>query len=228
MEFASEMIVKATLHGLEISEVPTKLARDGRSRPPHLRSWHDGWRHLRFLLIYSPRWLFLYPGVALMILGFLTMAWLLPGPRTLGGLGLDVDTLLYAATACIVGLQCFTFAVFTKIFGINAKLLPSDPQDPRSAAGFHSGEGPGARLRDDYNRNCGIGIRPKRMEHRKVWQRGSVRLVTADYSGRNIPLLRWGFTLCSRASSQAYSFWGTVKTKAHLAGELLGFDASLF
>jgi glycosyltransferase involved in cell wall biosynthesis len=126
MEFASEMVVKATLHKLRIVQVPTTLSPDGRSRPPHLRSWHDGWRHLRFLLIYSPRWLFLYPGLALMLCGFLAMLWLLPGPRTVAGFGFDVDTLLYAAAAAIVGLQCFTFAVFTKIFGMNLRLLPLD------------------------------------------------------------------------------------------------------
>src|SRR6266513_5466209 len=81
MEFASEMVVKATLQRLRIAEVPTTLSRDGRNRPPHLRSWRDGWRHVRFLLIYSPRWLFLYPGTILMIAGLLAALWLLPGPR---------------------------------------------------------------------------------------------------------------------------------------------------
>ena len=86
MEFASEMVVKSTLAGLKITDVPTTLRPDGRSRPPHLRSWRDGWRHLRFLLLFSPRWLFLYPGLALFILGALGMGWLLPGSRALAAL----------------------------------------------------------------------------------------------------------------------------------------------
>lgn len=122
MEFASEMVVKATLYGLKITEVPTTLSPDGRSRPPHLRSWRDGWRHLRFLLMYSPRWLFLYPGIFLMLLGFFTSAWLLPGTRGI----FDVHTLLYAATAVIVGFQITAFAIFSKVFAIREGLLPPD------------------------------------------------------------------------------------------------------
>ena len=87
MEFASEMVVKATLNRLRIAEVPTTLAPDGRERPPHLRSWRDGWRRLRFLLMYSPRWLFLYPGLLLMALGTVVGLWLLPGPRRIGWAG---------------------------------------------------------------------------------------------------------------------------------------------
>src|SRR6202035_2057185 len=83
MEFASEMVVRAALAKLAIAEVPTTLAVDGRSRPPHLRTWHDGWRHLRFLLMFSPRWLFLYPGLALMMLGAIGTVALLPGPLML-------------------------------------------------------------------------------------------------------------------------------------------------
>jgi hypothetical protein len=91
-----------------------------------LRSWRDGWRHLRFLLLFSPRWLFLYPGAILMLSGLASMAWLLPGPRQLGGLTLDVHTLAYCAAAIICGFQAVAFAVFTKIYGIKAKLLPDD------------------------------------------------------------------------------------------------------
>ena len=80
MEFASEMVVKASLAGLRMTEVPTTLSPDGRSRPPHLRSWRDGWRHLRFLLLYSPRWLFFYPGIATLAVGLFASALLLPGP----------------------------------------------------------------------------------------------------------------------------------------------------
>lgn len=126
MEFASEMVVKATLFRMRVVEVPTTLSPDGRSRPPHLRSWRDGWRHLRFLLLFSPRWLFLYPGFILMMLGLLTGVYLLPGPRYFGGIALDVHTLLYAALAIIIGFQAIVFAVFTKTFAIGEGLLPSD------------------------------------------------------------------------------------------------------
>lgn len=128
MEFASEMVVKATLHKMQITEVPTTLSPDGRSRPPHLRSWRDGWRHLRFLLLYSPRWLFFYPGALLMLVGLITGLWLLPGPRSIGNVTFDVHTLLYSAAAIIIGFQAINFAVFTKIFAISEKLLPEDPR----------------------------------------------------------------------------------------------------
>ena len=131
MEFASEMVVKATLQGLRIAEVPTTLSPDGRSRAPHLRSWRDGWRHLRFLLLFSPRWLFLYPGASLMALGLGSMIWLLPGPRQLGGLTLDVHTLVYSAAAIVCGFQAVAFAVFAKIYAINAGLRPADSRIAR-------------------------------------------------------------------------------------------------
>src|ERR1700694_4228183 len=126
MEFASEMVVKATLQHLRIVEVPTTLSRDGRTRAPHLRSWRDGWRHLRFLLLYSPRWLFLYPGALLMIVGLLVALLLLPGPRVIAGVAFDVHTLLYAAMAVIIGFQAIVFAMFTKVFAISEGLLPED------------------------------------------------------------------------------------------------------
>ncbi|HKY27717.1 MAG TPA: glycosyltransferase family 2 protein [Pyrinomonadaceae bacterium] len=128
MEFASEMIVKATLRGMRIAEVPTTLSPAGRSRPPHLQSWRDGWRHLRFLLLYSPRWLFLYPGVLLMLAGLVVGFWLLPGPKTIGGITFDVHTLVYAAMAILVGFQAIAFAIFTKVFAISEGLLPEDPR----------------------------------------------------------------------------------------------------
>jgi glycosyltransferase involved in cell wall biosynthesis len=128
MEFASEMVVKATLRSLSIGEVPTTLSPDGRSRRPHLRSWRDGWRHLRFLLLYSPRWLFLYPGIVLMLAGGLAMSWLIAGPRSVGGVVFDVHTLVYATLAVTVGYQSIIFAVFTKIFAISEDLLPPDPR----------------------------------------------------------------------------------------------------
>jgi len=128
MEFASEMIVKATLNNLRISEVPTILYPDGRSRRPHLRTWHDGWRHLRFLFLYSPRWLFLFPGIVITTFGMLFFIWLLPGPRTIGTVTLDIASLMYAAMLILIGIQAVTFAVFTKVFGIREGLLPRDSQ----------------------------------------------------------------------------------------------------
>jgi glycosyltransferase involved in cell wall biosynthesis len=127
MEFATEMIVKASLLKMNIAEVPTTLSPDGRSRPPHLRTWHDGWRHLRFLLLYSPRWLFLYPGIALMLIGLLAGAWLLPGPRRVGQVEFDAQTLLYAAAAVLLGFQAIAFALFAKIFAISEGMHPPDP-----------------------------------------------------------------------------------------------------
>jgi hypothetical protein len=128
MEFASEMVVKATLHGMRVTEVPTTLSPDGRTRAPHLRSWRDGWRHLRFLLLYSPRWLFLYPGGLLMLAGLMVLLWLVPGPKVIGSVTFDVHTLLYGAVAIIIGFQSILFAVFTKIFAISEGLLPEDPR----------------------------------------------------------------------------------------------------
>ena len=128
MEFASEMVVKASLFGMKIAEVPTTLSPAGRGRPPHLRSWRDGWRHLRFLMMYSPRWSFLYPGIALLVAGVAVALWLLPGPRTLGSVTIDIHTLLYAVMAILIGLQMVTFSVFTKVFAITARLLPEDPR----------------------------------------------------------------------------------------------------
>ncbi len=126
MEFASEMIVKATMHGLTIKEVPTILYRDGRTRPPHLRTWSDGWRHLRFLLLYSPRWLFFYPGILLVGFGALLSTFLLPGPINLGQIILDINTLMYASILIIIGVQSILFSLFTYVFGVNSKLLPRD------------------------------------------------------------------------------------------------------
>jgi glycosyltransferase involved in cell wall biosynthesis len=128
MEFASEMVVKATLRELRIAEVPVTLSPDGRGRPPHLRTWRDGWRHLRFLLIYSPRWLFLYPGIVLMLIGAIIHAALLPGPRVIGAVTVDVHTLLYGGALILVGFQAITFAVFSKVYGIAHGLLPSSPR----------------------------------------------------------------------------------------------------
>ena len=124
MEFASEMVVKASMRGLTIVEVPTTLAPDGRDRPPHLRSWRDGWRHLRFLLLFSPRWLFLYPGLAFALGGALMLTLLAPGPLVIGSIGLDVHTMLYAAGATLVGMQVLTFALCAMTFGVQLGILP--------------------------------------------------------------------------------------------------------
>ena len=128
MEFASEMAVKASLQGLEVAEVPIILYPDGRSRSPHLRTWPDGWRHLRFLLMYSPRWLFFYPGIILTVLGLLISAYLLPGPRAIGSVTFDINTLMYASFFVILGFQSIFFFLFSKVFGISVGLLPSDLQ----------------------------------------------------------------------------------------------------
>jgi glycosyltransferase involved in cell wall biosynthesis len=126
MEFASEMVVKASLKKMTITEVPTILYPDGRSRPPHLRTWRDGWRHLRFLLLYSPNWLFFYPGMIALAIGLVGMLWLLPGPRNVGFGTLDINTLLFASAAILIGLQSIFFSLFTKVFAMSEGLLPSD------------------------------------------------------------------------------------------------------
>ena len=127
MEFASEMVVKATIRGLAITEVPTTLSPDGRGRPSHLRSWRDGWRHLRFLLLFSPRWLFFYPGCLLFLSGLAAMAWLLPAPRRIGAVAFDIHTLFYASLAVVVGFQSMLFWMFGRIYGAREGIVPSDP-----------------------------------------------------------------------------------------------------
>jgi hypothetical protein len=126
MEFATEMVVKATMQGLRIAEVPTTLQAAGRSRPPHLRSWRDGWRHLRFLLMYSPRYLFLLPGFLLVTVGTFLGVLLLPGPRRIGSVSLDVNTLLFASAAVVVGVQLMLFWLFARVFSTTEGLLPAD------------------------------------------------------------------------------------------------------
>jgi len=116
MEFASEMVVKASLGGTRVSEVPTTLKKDGRSRPPHLRSWRDGWRHLRFLLIFSPRWLFLVPGTVAFAIGILGTFFLTLGPLVIGDIGFDVSSQVYLAALSVVGYQAVLFAILSKIY----------------------------------------------------------------------------------------------------------------
>jgi glycosyltransferase involved in cell wall biosynthesis len=130
MEFAVEMIVKSSIHAADrIAEVPITLHPDGRkAHAPHLKTFRDGWRTLRFLLLYSPRWLFLYPGAIMMLAGLVLSGLLLTGPKTIGGVTFEVHTLLYAALAVIIGFQAVTFSVFTKLFAIGERLLPEDPR----------------------------------------------------------------------------------------------------
>jgi len=127
MEFASELVVKATLFKLKIAEVPTTLDKDGRSRPPHLRTWRDGWRHLRFLLIYSPRWLFIIPGIVLTLIGLGVGAWVETGPQKIGSLTLDTNTIIYAGTAVIIGFQALIFGLLTRVYGMVGGFLPKKP-----------------------------------------------------------------------------------------------------
>jgi glycosyltransferase involved in cell wall biosynthesis len=127
MEFASEMVIKSGLHKGRIEEVPITLYKDGRGRPPHLRSWRDGWRNLRFMMLMSPRWLFLVPGIALGLIGFIAAAALLHGPVHIGRAGFDTSTLLVACMVLILGLQIVLYAIFSRIFAITERLLPADP-----------------------------------------------------------------------------------------------------
>ncbi len=127
MEFASEMVVKSTLFKLKVCEVPTILSPDGRSRPPHLRTWRDGWRHLRFLLIYSPRWLYMIPGFLLMIIGLVLGAAVTHGPKKLGGAVFDTNTLLYCGTFVVIGFQAVIFGFLTRVYGMQSGFLPKSP-----------------------------------------------------------------------------------------------------
>jgi glycosyltransferase involved in cell wall biosynthesis len=127
MECGVEMVAKAALYGLRISEVPTTLSPDLRSRPPHLRTWRDGWRTLRFFLLYSPRWLFFYPGLALMLIGLVLSIAILPGKLDVFGARLDVHTLLYAGAAIVVGFQGVAFSVLARLYAQSEGFLPDTP-----------------------------------------------------------------------------------------------------
>jgi glycosyltransferase involved in cell wall biosynthesis len=164
MEFASEMIVKATLMKMRMAEVPTTLSPDGRSRAPHLRPWRDGWRHLRFMLLCSPRWLFFYPGSMLVLAGLITGGSIVPGPRTIGSVTLDIHTLFYAAIAVLVGLQALLFALFSKTFAVADGLLPPD----RKMQKFY------------------------RLFHLEFWLLAGVGLVAAGLSGAVYSVTVWG------------------------------------
>ena len=132
MEFATEMVVKSTFSGLKITEVPTILSPDGRSRPPHLRTWRDGWRHLRFMLIYSPKWLFLFPGLFMMAIGAIGGGILISGPVAIGGVNLDIDTLAYMSILFLIGFQSTLFYFLAKVYAVTSKLLPEDEAMERS------------------------------------------------------------------------------------------------
>jgi glycosyltransferase involved in cell wall biosynthesis len=123
MEFASEMIIKANFLGMRIAEVPTTLSKDGRSRPPHLRPWRDGWRHLRFMLLFSPRWLFLIPGSMIFLISIISYSLLLYGPVRLGNIGFDVHTLFYAEAGIVIGFLAVSFGLVTRMFGMREGLL---------------------------------------------------------------------------------------------------------
>lgn len=126
MEFASEMIVKSQIAGLRITEVPTTLSKDGRSRAPHLRTWRDGWRHLRFLLAYSPRWLFYYPGILLTSLGFIGLIALLKGPVEIAGVVFQTQSLVFSAGLFLFGQELVWLAVLSKASSVSKGLLPKD------------------------------------------------------------------------------------------------------
>ena len=134
MEFASEMVVKATLARQKIAEVPTRLAKDGRNRAPHLRTWRDGWRHLRFLLLFSPRWLFFAPGITLIAIGVFVGAATATGPIAIGDVTFDVDTLVAAGGIVIIGFQAILFWLFTRAYASSEGFLPESPRAERVLA----------------------------------------------------------------------------------------------
>lgn len=130
MEFASEMLISAAVRCYRICEVPTTLKKDGRSRPPHLRTWRDGWRHLSFLLMLSPRWLFIYPGLALMLLGVCLVLLLFPGPFQIAdGINLDVHTFLVGAIGILIGVQNVSCGLIAQRFAVRYRLLPEAKQN---------------------------------------------------------------------------------------------------
>lgn len=124
MEFASEMVVMSSIFKFKIAEVPTTLAKDGRSRPPHLRTWRDGWRHLKFLLMYSPKWLFFYPGLVLFISSSLLFIAIGINPIHAKQLTFDVHTLTYCGAGIILSFQLLSFSFLSRIYAINQGLIP--------------------------------------------------------------------------------------------------------
>ena len=124
MEYASEMVVKAELNGLKIAEVPTTLKKDGRSRPPHLRSFRDGWRHLKFLLMYAPTWLFLYPGIALLLIGVTGILVMLGGELNIFNIVFSINTFLYFAVFIILGFNIVSMFFLVKLYAYIHNFLP--------------------------------------------------------------------------------------------------------
>ncbi|MEO8353729.1 MAG: glycosyltransferase family 2 protein, partial [Chthoniobacteraceae bacterium] len=124
MEFASEMVMKATFQNLLVAEVPVTLHKDGRSRPPHLRSWRDGWRHLRFMLLHCPLWLFFVPGTGLLLGGVALQLRVAAGPFRIGVIGLESNTLVVSSLAIVLGLQLISFALFARLFAVLQGVLP--------------------------------------------------------------------------------------------------------
>ena len=128
MEYASEMVVKSTLYGFKIAEVPTTLKKDGRSHAPHLHTWRDGWRHLKFLLMHSPKWLFLYPGSVLFVIGLALMIALIIGPFSIGKVGFGVHTMLYSSAMILVGFNMIMFSRFTRGYARSTGFIPVRPE----------------------------------------------------------------------------------------------------
>lgn len=128
MEYASEMVIKAVLFRQRIVEVPITLYKDGRSRPPHLRTWRDGWRHLRFMLAYAPNWVFLAPGSLLTLVSAGALAWLIPGPQTINSITFDINTMLVAAASLLFGVQVVLFGLLAKKYLIATGLVPDSPR----------------------------------------------------------------------------------------------------
>src|ERR1700733_7362964 len=131
MEFASELVVKAALYGQRVTEVPTTLSKDGRSHSPQLHPWRDGWRHLRFLLLFSPRWLFFLPGLVLLIAGLAIGAIVTPHPFHVGSVTFDVDTLVAASAMVVIGFQSVLFWLFTQVYAGAEGFLPEEPKVQR-------------------------------------------------------------------------------------------------
>lgn len=129
MEYASEMVVKSELNGLKIAEVPTTLSKDGRSRPPHLRSFRDGWRHLKFLLMYAPNWLLLYPGFIFLILGLVLGGTIVVDKITINNINFSIHTLLYCACLIIIGLSILQMYLIVKVYAYNHNFLPKKQTD---------------------------------------------------------------------------------------------------
>lgn len=190
MEFASEMVAKAALAGLRIEEVPTTLRPDGRDRPPHLRTWRDGWRHLRFLLLFCPRWLFLYPGLFLLLAGVCGFLALMAGPIQMRFVGLDIHSMLYMAAATILGTQLVQLAFLTKWMGVLAGIVP----EPRWLA----------RSRNYASIELGLVV--------------GLVLVAAGVAGSLAMVLEWRDTGFGRLDPREYMRWAIPATTLIVVG----------